>query len=393
MRIINVLHHSISPFAGMFPEGDPLHYNSGIPMEYARAIQKRYKDIDLEVWRPERTCPRLTVWRDSDGITHRIFPSLYMRYGFEFSREMLNAIALLKRSGDVFVWLHGLYNLHSTLLAPVLQKIPSIAQSHGGLPAPLMVEMSKHRLNRFAYWGWYLPEHYAFRRYTRVHAISTMEQTALQHYYPGSVVTLRPAGTDFKVFSPLPRISARKQLGLKPDDLVVFFAGRLTEGKGIVTLVQAIETVKIASPGIKLYIAGDGPAREVVKLLISSLHLEGNTELLGHVSHDTLPTWYSAVDVTAMPSGHEWFGRVAVESMACGTPVITTNAGGAIDIVKTFKCGVLVQPDNVAQLAAGITSVLEKRVNVIPDVASGRVEYDWDSILSSSLASLSKYKR
>lgn len=393
MKIINVLHHSISPFAGMFPEGDALHYNSGIPMDYARAIQKRYKNIELEVWRPECTCQKVTLWRDNNGITHRIFPSKYIRFGFEISREMLNAISKLQHSSDVFVWMHGLYNLHATLLAPVLHKIPSIVQSHGGLPAPAMSSMSKNHSNRIAYWGWYLPECYALPKYFRVHAISSMEMAALKHYYPASKITLRPAGTDFSVFSQIRRADARNLLKIPRNEPLVFFAGRLIEGKGIEALVQALGLLRDKLPNARLYIAGDGPARASVNHLIESLRLDGNVVLLGHVAHTDLPAWYCAADVTAMPSRHEWFGRVAVESMACGTPVVTTNAGGAIDIVKTFKCGVLVQPDDISQLAAGLSSILQKQVNVSPDIESGRASYDWDSILASSFASLGHLER
>ena len=84
-----------------------------------------------------------------------------------------------------------------------------------------------------------------------------------------------------------------------------------------------------------------------------------SVDFIGYVSNDELPQWYRAADVTVMPSLLEWFGAVAVESMSCGTPIIGTKAGGLVDIVAEFECGLLVPPRNATALAESIMEALD----------------------------------
>lgn len=115
--------------------------------------------------------------------------------------------------------------------------------------------------------------------------------------------------------------NAKRALGWKRS-FTVLFVGRLVEEKGILLLLEA---AKVWNMNITLVVVGSGPLEEVVKNLKSEIK---NLKYLGRVDNDKLPLYYSASDLTIVPSIHdEGFGRIILESLACGTPVIGANRG------------------------------------------------------------------
>ena len=118
---------------------------------------------------------------------------------------------------------------------------------------------------------------------------------------------------DLKKFKPLPKKESKVKLGWE-DKFTVLFVGRLVAEKGIPELLSAS---KLFNKNVKLKIAGSGPLEYAVK-----------DYYVGRISQDRLPVYYSAADVVVVPSTHEeGFGRVIIESLACGTPVIAANRG------------------------------------------------------------------
>ena len=118
---------------------------------------------------------------------------------------------------------------------------------------------------------------------------------------------------DLDKFSPKDKLLSKKALGWS-GQFVVLFVGRLVSEKGIPELLKAAKKFK---SGINLKIAGSGPLEDQVKKFY-----------IGRISQDMLSLYYSAADLTIVPSTHEeGFGRVIIESLACGTPVIAANRG------------------------------------------------------------------
>lgn len=106
------------------------------------------------------------------------------------------------------------------------------------------------------------------------------------------------------------------------NKFIVLFVGRLVEEKGIIELLQA---AKIWDKNITLVIAGSGPLEEKVREAMNNF---SNIEFRGIIPQDKLPVFYSASDILIVPSiSEEGFGRVILESLACGTPVIGSNRG------------------------------------------------------------------
>ncbi len=116
-------------------------------------------------------------------------------------------------------------------------------------------------------------------------------------------------------------IDAKKKLGWK-EKFIVLFVGRLVPEKGVKLL---LESVRSWDKNISLKIIGSGPLESRIKEVSSTL---ANIDFIEEVNHDSLPLYYSGSDILIVPSIHEeGFGRVILEALACGTPVIGAKRG------------------------------------------------------------------
>ena len=160
---------------------------------------------------------------------------------------------------------------------------------------------------------------------------------------PGKINVI-PAGVDLNMFRPMDKSLARKTLGLKKNEKVVLFVGRIEPLKGVDMLIDAFASLEQASK--RLIVIGGDPFEDVevlkLKKRVERLGLNGSVQFLGTVRQSDLPVYYNAANVCVIPSYYESFGLVALESMACGTPVIASRVGGLQTIVKNKKTGYLI---------------------------------------------------
>lgn len=184
-------------------------------------------------------------------------------------------------------------------------------------------------------------------------------------------------GVDPEAFSPGP---VRPP---SPSGIVrVGYAGRLAAHKGVDVLLEAAAM----NPRLHVVIAGAGQQEEDLRRRATAPDLAGRVELLGPLEEAALPDFYRGLDVLAVPSlttpgWIEQFGRVAVEAMACGTPVVASDSGALPDVVR--GAGLLVPPGDPAALAEALG-----RAGTDPDLsATMRSEgiarardFDWDVI-------------
>lgn len=389
MRSIHILHHSISPFVGQYPEGDPLHYNTGIPMLFGRAILEHYPTIEVEVWRPECTLRQGEYqWRDEDDILHRVFRSTRVRINVEYSSALIRALRSIGSGSDVVIWFHGIYNLQAYMAASRLPAVPVIAQSHGGYPGRALFQISHHPWKRFYYLLFDPVERGTLPRFPHFFAISSQEQQYLEKFtgIPRNRVSFSPTGMSFERFSPGDKAESRICCGIPAEQRVILYVGRLIHEKGLEYLIEAFKTVQSEIGGAHLYLIGDGPLRPTLQAQVSRDRMEAQVDFVGYVHSHLLPDWYRAADVVVMPSFYEWFGKVAAEAMACGTPVVTTQTGGTIDIVREFECGILVPPRDTEGLASAIQKVLSGMYEARPNIERGRSMFDWNAKLRHAFA-------
>ncbi|MGK7872807.1 MAG: glycosyltransferase family 4 protein [Xenococcaceae cyanobacterium] len=176
-----------------------------------------------------------------------------------------------------------------------------------------------------------------------------------------------PCGTDISNFQAIPQTQARAKLGLNPQEKTVLYVGRFDPRKGIATLVKACAQLKQRSAvdKLRLIIVGgsdpnrsDGAERQRIEQITQYLGLADCTTFAGQVGHDRLPLYYAAADVCVVPSHYEPFGLVAIEAMACGTPVIASNVGGLKFTVVPEETGLLAPPKDEAAFAQAIKRIL-----------------------------------
>jgi D-inositol-3-phosphate glycosyltransferase len=182
-----------------------------------------------------------------------------------------------------------------------------------------------------------------------------------------------PCGTDVDNFQVLSKQEARAQLQWFHRVPVVLYVGRFDPRKGLETLVRAMAHLRdqnISSLAeMRLVIVGgsdphqaDGQERRRIEALVSELGLTDWVDFAGMIGHDRLPLYYSAADVCVVPSHYEPFGLVAIEAMACGTPVIASDVGGLSFTVVPEETGLLVSPRDVMGFAAAMQRTLTDRL-------------------------------
>jgi len=176
-------------------------------------------------------------------------------------------------------------------------------------------------------------------------AFSPHERDAMVRLYGGSSakIELLPCGVDLSRFKPLDRKAARERLGLNGGK-VVLYVGRVEPLKGLELLVHTAAQMETCHDVKVLVVGGanDGD-EEVGRLqdLARDLEVEHVIDFVGRVDQEDLPLYYNAADVCVLPSYYESFGLAALESMACGTPVVATRVGGLSTVVHHGHTGYL----------------------------------------------------
>jgi glycosyltransferase involved in cell wall biosynthesis len=205
-------------------------------------------------------------------------------------------------------------------------------------------------------------------------------------------IDIIPCGTDIRRFGSIDRLEARQQLGINPEDKVVFYVGRFDPRKGIETLVRAVGHSQLrGKEKLKLIIGGgsrpgesDGRERDRIEKIVGELGMSDFTTFPGRISDEILPAYYAAADVCVVPSHYEPFGLVAIEAMASGTPVIASDVGGLQFTVIPEETGLLAPPQDDAAFATAIDRILSNPDwrDQLGKQARARVEskFSWDGV-------------
>jgi glycosyltransferase involved in cell wall biosynthesis len=177
--------------------------------------------------------------------------------------------------------------------------------------------------------------------------------------------TLLMNAIDTKKYKPdeTSRQLKRQEYGIKPEQYVILFVGRIEKTKGVFRLISCIPHLNFKKVSYHMFFAGDGSYLQNAKNYIKEKYLKDFVTFLGRVDHEKLPLYYNMADVLVLPSDMEGVPMVILESLSCGTPVVASRVGGIPDIVKHGQNGFLVDdlsPEN-------LTSILIKTLQMKND--------------------------
>jgi D-inositol-3-phosphate glycosyltransferase len=244
-------------------------------------------------------------------------------------------------------------------------------------------------------------ERQVLRRANRIVVATLAELTQLRFLYRADAnkMTVIPPGVDIGHFYPIPSDEAKQFIGLKPEDRMILFVGRIEPLKGVDTLIQAMSCLDLGLPDedhpVHLAIIGGDPDVDPKEMSVEMTRLQkmcddlcmgGMVVFLGKRAQDTLPYYYSAAEVLVMPSLYESFGMVALEAMSCGTPVIASEVGGLGYLVQDGITGYTV-PDSDPEMLCEKLSILlgntELKNEMGQRAASYATDYAWEKIATS----------
>lgn len=205
---------------------------------------------------------------------------------------------------------------------------------------------------------------------------------------PAAVRTIAP-GVDLDAFTPGDAAAARARLGLRPRARLLLFVGRIQPLKGPDVLLRAaaalrdehdlhddVQVVVLGAP------SGSGLAHpRALAELRDQLGLRGTVEFRPPAARDVVADYYRAAELTAVPSYNESFGLVALESQACGTPVVAAAVGGLPTAVAHDVSGLLVDGHDPAQWAKVLADLLRDRDTLARLAAGARShaeQFSWD---------------
>ncbi len=164
-------------------------------------------------------------------------------------------------------------------------------------------------------------------------------------------IAVHYTGIDGTRFSPGDRAAARAALGMN-DAPAILTVGALIPRKGRALVIAALP----ALPGVHYWLAGAGEEEGRYRALAGRLGVAARVHVMGPVANADLPQLYRAVDAVVTPSASEGLANAWVEALACGTPIVISNAGGAPELVTSPAAGRIVErtPEAIADAVQAI---------------------------------------
>lgn len=228
--------------------------------------------------------------------------------------------------------------------------IPNILSIHGGDIYDPSKRSSPHK-------KWYFRKvvEWVLRQSTFIVAQSENTKKNVMDYYNASKkINIIPLPYDLIDFEK----SDRSQLKMDQKKKYVIGIGRMVKRKAFCDFLKVIAKLPANYSGI---IIGDGPERKNLKLLSKKLNISDRIIFPGHVNEEKKMQYISCSDIFLLTSLHEGFGIILQEAMQVGLPVVTTNYGGQVDLIKEGENGFLVNVGDVDKMTERILFTLNNK--------------------------------
>jgi len=205
-------------------------------------------------------------------------------------------------------------------------------------------------------------------------AVSQKTRRGLKNLGVDHNIQVIPNGIDF---------SQIQQIKSSQGDIDVIFAGRLIKEKNVDLLINAVSLLRFEMPDIQCYIIGDGPEKQSLEQLVSSLGLKKHITFIGFLErYEDMISYFKASKVFVLPSAREGFGIVVLEANACGLPVVTLRheRSAATDLIEC-KNGIICNTLSTTELAECIKDALSQKDHMEEYCVSYAQKYDWQNIV------------
>ena len=345
-RELAALGHDVEVFSGQpYPELD-----DGVPLTRVPGLDL-YREPD-----PFRT-PRPSEFRDWIDVAE--FAAMCTAGFPEPLTFSLRAARLLLPRAAEFDVVHDNQSLGYGLLRLVRAGIPTVATVHHPVAIDRRLDLAaaptlRRRLTLTRWYGFTAMQ---ARVAPRLDAVTTVSESSRRDiethlHVPAAGVEVVPVGIDPDVFTPPPAGQRRD-----PDSIVVTTSADVPL-KGLVHLLEAVAKLRTERP-VRLTVVGTARPGGPAETALDRLGLRDAVRFTGPLPEADLVRLLQTATVAAIPSLYEGFSLPAVEAMACGTPLVTTDAGALPEVVGT-QAGLRVRAGDVDELTAALRLVLEK---------------------------------
>ena len=184
-------------------------------------------------------------------------------------------------------------------------------------------------------------------------------------------ITVLRNGVDTGIFAPVDRARARAELGVKRPAMVA--AGNVLAAKGQDVAIRAL----LLLDDMELLVVGAGPDEAAFAALAHSIGVADRVRFVGRVPHGDLARYFSAAEVSVLPSMREGWPNVLLESLACGTPVVASNVGGVSEIITSADVG-RIMPERTPEALADAVRSLRASPPDRDRVRAYAAEFGWE---------------
>ncbi|MDA0769514.1 MAG: hypothetical protein BZY79_03805 [SAR202 cluster bacterium Casp-Chloro-G4] len=315
-------------------------------MQLAREFGKRGHQVDVFTRYHDPSDPQIVQLGEGARVVHlKAGPYDTTKQDlYQFIPEFLNAMDSFRSSQGIdYDLIHSHYWLSGRVGMALSQKwnVPHVATFHTLAKTKMRARAGEQESEIRAN-----VERKVMESADGLVVSTEMEKDDLIGLYQASRAKIKvvPAGVDLELFYPRDKDEAKQKLGLE-ENRVILYVGRIEPLKGIEILLEAVKLLE-DSEDTRLVIVGgsleDDAELERLKGLSERLGIEGKVTFTGSVPQEMLPDFYSAADAFVLPSYYESFGLVALEAMACGTPVVVSRVGGLKTFIKQGETGYLI---------------------------------------------------
>jgi glycosyltransferase involved in cell wall biosynthesis len=342
----------------------------------------QFPDIELRVVVP-------TLWQDDDGVWRDVDrPASDAAFEYEVLKVRWPYVGPFKRYFHYYPNLAQTYREFQPDIIDIWEEPWGLVSAHATrlreklLPRSILISETEQNINKTLPMVFERMRRYCLKRADFVVARSSeaLEVTRQKGYDgPAAVV---PNAVDAKLFHPMDRAACRTKLGV--DGFVLGYIGRMVQIKGLEDLLEAIPH---CTPEVNLLMVGDGDFKAALEAKVAALGIGQRVRFINGKPLNELPEIYNALDLFVLPSWStptwkEQFGRVIIESHACGIPVIGSDSGAIPEVIgfggHTFPER---QPRAMAQIIRDLASDPRKTAE-LGEIGRRQVEqrYTWKHV-------------